>query len=204
MKASFLGLITAAAILTTSALAGINGGARQLAKTEVLLLIGPSELARTGEKHGSVLGQKIPAQYLAGTDSTSTIFVFGVVRADGSLFVSRIQAGATYVPGATPVLLTGVLEHIDLSTGRAVVSGVPVDLVTLLVNEANAIAVGKVVRVTGIQPSIGGVILATRLESGTGTGLEDPTTSGINGGAVKNVTPSLDAVTLGINGGAVR
>jgi hypothetical protein len=193
-----------AALAATLATAGINGGARQLAKGEMLLLIGANELVRSDEKSGSVLGQQIPAQHLSGIDPTATIFVFGFVRADGSLYISRTQASGTYVPGSTSVLLTGVLEAIDRTTGRAVVNGVAVDIVTLLAGDMNAPAVGSIVRVTGIQPSIGGVILATAFNSESSTQGAELTALGINGGAITRSGTLQGVVTLGINGGAVR
>src|SRR5438270_13993992 len=75
-----------------------------------LLLAGPVE--SINEKDGTlvVLGQKLSIS--PGVTVGDAVSVFGVVRTDGTLSVSRLIDHGVYVPGASRVLLTGVLQQV--------------------------------------------------------------------------------------------
>jgi hypothetical protein len=176
------------------ALGGISGGAAPRSSAQQLLLVGPVESLLAREKAIVVLGQKIRVSAGTSFAGGELVAVYGTVE-NAKLVVSRIERSGAYVPGATEVLLTGVVQKLYVSIGRAVVSGVSVDLTSLVSADGSQVApaVGSIVQVAGIQPTEGGVMLVGGISGGAAQGISGGAAQGISGGAAQ-----------GISGGAAR
>ena len=196
MKGRFLLGVVAALSFATSAVAGISGGALSKANTLQLILLGPVEAVSERDGNAMVLGQRLSLEALGPVEVGQTVAVFGDVKADGTLFVSQVRNLGQYVPGATTVLLTGVVQKLNSSIGRTTVNGVSVDINSVVsLDETGAIGAGTLVQVAGIQPNASGLLLAQGISGGAKT-------SGISGGALANGI-SGGALTSGISGGAL-
>ena len=134
MKGRYLwGVVAAIAIASSDpTIAGISGGAFASSTNAPLLLLGPVEAVKQRESVVVVLGQKLPARAVGQVEVGQTVAVFGTVDANGAFNISGVQRQGLYVPGATSILLTGVVQKIIPALGRATVGGVNVDLVSLV------------------------------------------------------------------------
>jgi hypothetical protein len=179
-----------------TATAGITGNARQASsETPSLVLVGPVEAINASKGFAVILGQKVFTAGVGNLSVGETVSVIGTVRSDGSVLVAAIEDNGLYVAGASNVLLTGTVEKVDESRGRAVVSGVSVDLTPLMGNGPVSLTAGSKVELAGTQPVGGGLILVSGI---TGNAV----TQGITGNAVtQGITGN--AVTQGITGNAV-
>ncbi len=191
-------LLQGFAVLALTIFAASVSAATSEQQQTLLLLVGPVEAVHAKEGFSVVLGQKIPAVQLAIGD---TVAVFGTTRIDGSLSVTAVQTKGIYVPGATEIFLTGIVQQVDTQLGRAVVSGIPIDLTPTLSNGTLDLFVGDAVQIAGIQPAgRGGLVIAAGINGGgqpqaiSGGGL-----NGINGGGQPQ---GISGTGLnGINGG---
>ena len=94
-----------------------------------------------------MLGQSVfgVAQSFSGIGSGITVAVYGAIDAKtGGIVDARIVP----VSRETPNFLRGVVDEVDASTGRAVVSGIEVDYTSMLAT-GNAPAVGEMMTVSG-------------------------------------------------------
>ena len=198
-----LSMVAVIAFTTSNAVAGISGGAKSAGASQ-LILTGPVEAIKEREGIVVVLGQKLPLRALGRVEIGQTVSVFGTANSDGSLVISQVQAGSSYVPGATAVVLTAIVQKINAALGRATVGGLNVDITSLnVIDPTQALAVGTVVQVSGTQPSSGGLILAQGISGGASTqGISGGANlQGISGGAnLQGI--SGGAKTQGISGGA--
>src|ERR1700686_4586566 len=105
---------------------GISGGGAQL------LVVGPVEAIDAANKTAIVLGQRVHAASLERVAVGNTVAVYGTTRADGSIAASAIQSRGIYVPGATSIFISGTVQKAEPSLGRVVVSGVNVDLTSVM------------------------------------------------------------------------
>ncbi len=189
MKNQFARLIIASvvggAITASVAIAGTpDDSARRLA-------VGPVESLNPKAGTAVVLGQSVLLHSLSQVKVGDTVALFGKSLPDGRLAVSAIQQRGNYVAGSTPVYLSGVVERMNSSLGRVLISGVTVDLTPLMFSGSVALAVGSKVEVEGTQPTAGGAILA----------------SGVSGGGLtsKLATNSVGSVTSsGVSGGGLN
>lgn len=154
--------------------------------TNPLVLVGPVEAidAKTGTI--TVLGQRVHTRDAAVLTAGTTVGVYGVVLRSRSVVASSIVQGDLYVPGATQVVLTGQVEAVNSSLGRAKVAGLEVDLTPLMVHSTPDVLAGSTVQLTGTQPTNYGPVLVSGIIGGG-------VTQGILGGGV----------TQGIIGGGV-
>ena len=171
---------------------GISGGG---AAAE-LLLIGPVEAVDVASKTAVVLGQKLP---FAGAESLSIgemVAVYGAMRTDGALAVSSVQRRGSYVAGASLVYLSGIVQKVEPSVGRAVVNGVSIDLTPMMVNQEISPSIGSKLQVLGVQPVGHGVVLVNGISGGGAAA------NGISGGgAAANGISGGGAAANGISGG---
>ena len=134
---------------------------------DALLVVGPVESVNSAHTMAVVLGQKV----LLGTNSSvtvgSTVAVYGEVLGDGSLNGTKLEVEGAYVPGATPVYVSGTVQKVQPSIGRAVVSGITVDLTAIMSSGAMTPAVGSTVEISGTQPVNNGLLVADGI-SGSG------------------------------------
>src|ERR1700704_5333274 len=75
-----------------------------------LLIVGPVEALVPKENAVVILGQKISLKSVQHINVGETAAVYGRINSDGALSVSSILGEGEYVPGATAVLLTGVVQ----------------------------------------------------------------------------------------------
>jgi hypothetical protein len=203
MKILFIRAVAVVTVLVaSSAFAGISGGARASSSSPQLLVVGPVEIVKEREGVAIVLGQKVPLRSIGHVEVGESISLFGVIRSDGSITISSVQHNGQYVPGASPVFLTAVVQSIAPSVGRATVGGLKVDLTSLAsLDGSKDVAVGKVVQLVGTQPNNNGLILAQALGATAVNGISGGAVNGISGGAVNGIS---GGAVNGISGGAVN
>ena len=135
--------------------------AAQASDEASLLVVGPVEAVIPKEQAAIVLGQKVLLKSQEKLTVGETAMIFGKFGANGVVVASDVRHQGPYVAGATTVLLTGVVQKSDASVGHAQVSGLAVDLTPAMSSGAVSAAVGSTVQVIGIQPGVGGLVLAS-------------------------------------------
>src|SRR5438270_9519355 len=105
---------------------GISGGGAQL------LVVGLVEAINAPNKTAIVLGQTVHAASFESLAVGNTAAVYGTTRADGSIEASAIQSRGIYVPGATLIFISGIVQKAAPSVGRVVVGGVTIDLTSVM------------------------------------------------------------------------
>ena len=89
------------------------------------------------------------------------VAVLGAAQKDGTLAPrSMVFLDASYVPGATKVLLKGNVTSVDRTSGKLAIGKQLVDYSSVLSRADVAISVGTLVTVVGTQPLSNGLILA--------------------------------------------
>ena len=98
----------------------------------------------------SVLGQSVFADDLSAFTAGSLVAVYGSLDLDsgGIINATVLDAGTAGFASDSPSFLTGIVDSVNLSTGRAMVSGFEVDYSALL-SSGSAPGVGYEVSVTG-------------------------------------------------------
>jgi Domain of unknown function (DUF5666) len=160
-----------------------------------LVLVGPVEAIDEKDSTAVVLGQKLSVGHLDSIAVGDNVSVFGTLGADQSVAVSRVTDQGIYVAGASRILLTGVVQQVHESIGRAEVSGVNVDLTSIYAADGSStLAVGSLVQVSGTQPASRGLVLADGIVGG------GKSASGIVGGSMDGIVGGGKS-TSGIVGG---
>ena len=93
-----------------------------------LLLAGPVESVEKKTGTAIILGQKLPLDRLGSIIVGDAVSVYGTVRNDGTIDATKVVDKGPYVPGATPILLTGLVQQLRSSVGQAKIAGVQVEL----------------------------------------------------------------------------
>ena len=89
------------------------------------------------------------------------VAVLGALQKDGALAAkSMVMLDASYVPGATKVLLKGKVTSVDSASGKLSVGKQVVDYSSLLSKSVVAISAGMTVTIVGTQPLARGLVLA--------------------------------------------
>ena len=143
-----------------------------------LLLVGPVESVSAKHTFAVVLGQKV---LIGTTDRVTvgdTVAVYGESLSDGSLKAAKVVSEGLYVPGATSIFISGTVQQVQPSIGRATVSGLSVDLTSLMAQGAVTPAVGSTLEITGTQPINNGLFVASGISGG------GKTANGISGGGL--------------------
>ena len=183
--------IAATAVSTSSA--GISGSGAEL------LVVGPVESIDLVQRSATVLGQRIFTRQPDQLSVGDTVAVFGKAAANGAIVAMTIEPRGLYVPGATPIFLSGVVQKAEPTIGRVVLNGVRVDLTPAMSHGTLAPTLGTKLSVAGIQPVSHGTVLVNGI-SGSGAG-----TSGISGsGAGTSGISGSGAGTSGISGSGAR
>jgi hypothetical protein len=190
------------------------GSALAAADTKDVVAIGAVELVEATAI--TVLGRSYNVQDTTGIQSGDKVAIHGTMQPDGSVVNAKVEALGTYNAGSDQIFETGVVTKVDEALGRLSVDGTDIDYTASLSGVAvGAPAVGEVVAVTGIQPTLGGVVIGSTTHadavafqlayrglakvgiSGGGAG-----TVGISGGGAGTVGISGGgAGTVGISGG---
>jgi Domain of unknown function (DUF5666) len=186
---AILGAASAAGYATTN-----NTNVKEQAAP--LLLVGPVESVNAKHTLAVVLGQKV----LIGTSDRvtvgDTVAVYGESLGDGSLKATKVVSEGLYVPGATSIFISGTVQQVQPSIGRATVSGLPVDLTSLMAQGAVTPAVGSTLEITGTQPVNNGLFVASGISGG------GKVASGISGGGLSAAGISGGGLSAaGISGG---
>lgn len=187
---------------------GASNAARAETSAEPLLLLGPVETIDQKESVVVVLGQRLPVRAVGQVEVGETLAVYGTINPNGTFNFSHLQRQGLYVPGATKIVLTGIVQKIAPLYGRATIAGVNVDLVSLApLEQAPAIRVGSFVQLAGIQPVSGGLVLAQGIGGGATSGISGGARNGISGGARNGISGGArngisGGATSGISGGA--
>ena len=148
-----------------------------------LLLIGPVESVSSTHAFAVVLGQKVLIGAFDQVTVGDTVAVYGEFLGDGSLNAAKVVSEGPYVPGATPVYVEGTVQKVQSSVGRATVSGLSVDLTSLMARGAVSPTVGSKLQITGTQPVNNGLVVASGL-SANGISGGGRSASGISGGGI--------------------
>jgi len=195
-------VVLAMAFVASTAIAGISGGALRVSTAPQLLIVGPVEAIKGREATATVLGQKLPLRSLGQVEIGESVSIFGVLRSDGTVAVSSVEHNGQYIPGASTVFLTAIVQKISPAVGRATVGGLKVDLTSLTtLDGSEAISVGSVVQLIGTQPNSNGLILAQGVGASALQGISGGAVQGISGGAVQGIS---GGAVQGISGGAVQ
>lgn len=175
-----------ASIARFAAVIGLIAAHPAVAGNSIVSAIGIVESANCEEQSIKILGVTFAANDAGnaaaicgaeGSAGLSYVSAIGTTTSNGSIILTRLTrlSSGDYVPGATPVYLTGSISESRVEFGEAVLSGAVISLGTV------DLQFGNVVEVLGTQPVIGGVILPTTVrvvdsvvddysvDSGTGT-----------------------------------
>ena len=195
-----------AAVLTFAAaasIAGISGGGSPVAaNTPVapqLLLLGPVEAIDANAKVAVVLGQRVHVSNVETLAVGDAAAVFGTLRSDGTVVASAVESRGAYVPGASTVLISGLVQKAEPSVGRVLINGVAVDLTPAMSHGTLAPAAGEKLQVAGIQPVARGIVVVNGISGGGSGG-----TNGISGGGsggTNGISGGGSGGTNGISGG---
>jgi hypothetical protein len=91
--------------------------------------------------------------------SVGDYVVAGAIRTDAIALVYHV--GLPYVPGVSQVRVKGALNSVDASRGKLNIGALVVDYTPYLAGQPKFTPVtGDVLEVTGVQPSVHGVLLA--------------------------------------------
>ena len=150
---------TVAATIVTLVTSYVGGA---FANERELLLSGPVDAIDTQANSVVVMGRIVETIDAYRVVVGQRINVYGTLEKDGSIGDALLESITTYVPGADPVYVKGVVTQSDSSTGVVQVGAVRVDYTSLLsLTGFAAPSVGDTVEFAGTQPASGGVVLAT-------------------------------------------
>jgi hypothetical protein len=156
------------AIIGTGKDAIIGTGADAIIGTGRVLLFGPIDSVNTEKKTISMLGRtlKLPSVDLISEAMTGGMqlvaAVSGQLSSAGKLEkISLRLADASYVPGASKVVISGRVDKIDDKLGTMKVGRALIDVTS--VRAAKSASVGDVVVVMGTQPTRQGVVIAEQM-----------------------------------------
>ena len=171
------------AIIGTGADAIIGTGADSVAhrgkvssasSKRYLIASGPAEVLDAARGVIRVMGRTVSAPIdsnlfatvanAAGSGSAATVTIYGQVDSRGALSNAIAQPGsATYVPGASAIVVTDIVRSIDARTGTVLIGNLKVDYTAMLAVSAVPLKAGKVATIVGTQPQAGQAIIAQRI-----------------------------------------
>ena len=126
-----------------------------------LVLSAPIQQLDRGTDTVTVLGQSFHAQ-TAQLSIGEVVRVYGTLLKNGSVKDAIVQGTDTFGTNGDPVFLKGVVSSTDPALGHARVDGMTVDYTSELANaDFTAPNVGDVISLSGSQPAVKGVLVAT-------------------------------------------
>jgi hypothetical protein len=186
--------------LSVSAVAAFVGAALAGSAYAATLAVGPVEQVNLKTSTLVVLGQKYhvdartvmknragAAVALGDLAPNTLVSIHGSETSAGHAIVGSIDSlPELNVPGATPLLVTGVVSA-ESPTGQIKIGNLAVDIVSTLTSDAQKFQVGNLVEVIGTQPNPCGLFLAQSVTpvaglSGSGAAL---TNAGLSGSGKK-------------------
>ena len=181
-----------------------------------LLLIGPVESVSSTHTSAVVLGQKVLIGAFDQVAVGETVVVYGEFLGDGSLSAAKVVSEGAYVPGATSVYVEGTVQKVQPSVGRVTVSGLSVDLTSLMAHGDVSPVVGSKLQITGTQPVSNGLVVASGVSAEGISGGGKAVANGISGGGfsvngisgggftANGISGGGRVTTLGISGGGLN
>ena len=137
----------------------IGGTGRQARST---LFAGQIESVDSDTSTLTLLGQKIQTSAARTLVAGQHVAVFGYLTSSGGIVVTAVRdVPDVYVPGASHVTITGKVSAVNDALGVLMIGRQAVDYTALLASGQVSFVVGSVVRLSGIQPVGGGIIVAT-------------------------------------------
>jgi hypothetical protein len=131
-----------------------------------VVAVGPLELVDPTSV--TVLGRSYRIENTAGLVAGDKVAVHGSLQPDGSVTNAWAESLGAYSAGSDPVFETGVVTGVNETFGRLSIGDSKIDYTAALSeSESAAPVVGEMVAVTGIQPTLGGVILGTTTSAST-------------------------------------
>jgi hypothetical protein len=118
-------------------------------------------------------GKLLPGNSFGGLSEGMYVSIEGELSTDGSQRARTITiAPARYVPGSSPVMLSGVVDVVDRLTGFIRVGNLDIDLTSVMALSQISLEVGAPIQVAGIQPGPNTLLAAQEfhLSSIEGTG----------------------------------
>ena len=126
-----------------------------------LILSAPVQQLDRGSDTVTVLGQTFHAQ-TAQLSIGEVVKVYGILSKSGSVKDAIVQGTDTFGTNGDQVFLKGIVSSTDPALGHAQVDGMTVDYTNELGNtDFTAPNVGDVISLTGSQPAVKGVLVAT-------------------------------------------
>ncbi len=128
-----------------------------------IVLSGPVDSIDTVNGVFKSMGQVVMASHdmLSGMSVGDLVSVEGSVVAAGWLYADGVSVSQDlYVPGATEVLVMGILSSVDLATGTAQIGGLTIDY-TASLGSADA-PTGAIWSFGGTRPTSSGAMLSER------------------------------------------
>jgi hypothetical protein len=167
------------------------------ASAENVIALGPIEKVSIDGSTVQVLGQKFtirnaltadgiqPADGAENLRVGTYLFIEGERTSDGVLVASSLQISeSAYVPGASEVLLTGVVAKFDQKLGVATIGNAQVYLPNAFFELASPIVEGTSISVIGYQADPRQQIWATEILSGAPTSTQNTDRQSIQGTGV--------------------
>jgi hypothetical protein len=147
--------------ITAGSTAGITAGSTSGFVEPDSILAGP--VASVDRVNGvfEAMGQTIMAspEMLRGLSKGDMVTVNGSVIGSGWLYADSIDVSSErYVPGATPVMVTGFASSVDERLGTAQLGGLTVDYTAAL--SVGRLPDSHLIRFSGIQPARGGHLMS--------------------------------------------
>jgi hypothetical protein len=142
--------------VSTDAIGGTGRHARST------LFAGQIESVDSATSTLTLLGQKIQTSAARTLVAGQHVAVFGYLTSSGGIVVTAVRdVPDVYVPGASHVTITGKVSAVNDALGVLMIGRQAVDYTALLASGQVSFVVGSVVRLSGIQPVGGGIIIAT-------------------------------------------
>ena len=167
-------------------------------KTSTLVVLGQTYQISPS---ASLRNQAGTAETLSSLTPDTLVVIDGTETKAGKATVSSVTSLSQIdVPGATRLLVTGIVSKVTL-TGEIKVGNLTVDINPTLTSDSQSAAVGELVAITGTQPNEGGLFLAQSVAPLNGTGLS---TNGIRGsGTAMGIRGSGTAMGIRGSGASV-
>ena len=164
----------------TSAAASVNGGgsyAKVSTDQPTLVVVGPVDAYDAKHLTARVLKQTVLLPHAADLVVGDSVAVVGTINTNGAVVASSIKDEGVYVPGSSSIYLAGRIEKVNTSVGTVLVNGVTVDYTPVLAIELPTLKLGSGFTVSGIQPTLGGIVVAASVNGGGGM-----SAASVNGG----------------------
>jgi hypothetical protein len=150
-------------LLTVNYAASSSTSAQVSVATEhPLVLIGPVEAIDAKTNTAVIVGQRVLLGNLKPPAIGAFVEVFGTVAPDSAIHASLVKSVGSYVAGASPILVTGLVKAIDRKLARVTIGNLVIDYSAgLSSNPSMDAKAGGLGQFVGTQPVTQGIVLAS-------------------------------------------